>query len=47
MYSASAEECETVFCFLARQLTNDAPKKIQNPIIERRLSIHDAHPASQ
>lgn len=37
-YSASADDLEMVVCFLAFHETKESPKKIQDPMVERRES---------
>ena len=46
-YSASAEERDTMVCFLAFQETNEWPKKIQKPVTERRVSEQVPQSASE
>jgi hypothetical protein len=47
LYSASAEDQETVFCFFDFQEISDSPKKTQNPVMDRRVSRHPAQFESQ
>ena len=37
-YSASAEEQETVSCFLERQEIKESPRNIERPVVDRLLS---------
>jgi hypothetical protein len=46
-YSASAEERETVCCFLDFQEIRASPRKTQNPVIECRESEQAAQSLSQ
>lgn len=46
-YSASAEERDTVFCFLVRHDNNEAPSLMQYPVREQRLIGHAAQSESQ
>jgi len=36
LYSASAEDLETVDCFFDFQLIKDDPRKMQNLVVDRR-----------
>ena len=40
LYSASAEDRDTVLCFLDFQEISESPTKTQNPIVERLVSGH-------
>jgi len=46
-YSASAVDQDTVACFLAPQDIKFVPRKIANPVVERRSSLQPAQSASQ
>lgn len=45
-YSDSAEDMETVGCFLDFQDISDEPKNIQYPVVDRLLSLQDPQSAS-
>ena len=45
-YSASAEDLLKVFWLLAFHETKELPKKMQNPVVERRVSIQEPQSAS-
>jgi len=42
LYSTSDEERETVLCFLVFQDINDAPRKMQKPMVDLRVSRQEA-----
>jgi len=46
-YSASAEDFETVFCFLVFQETKDEPRKMQYPVRDLADNLQDPQSASQ
>ena len=46
-YSASAEDLDTVFCFLDLQDTNELPKKTQYPVVDLRVSGQSAQSESK
>ena len=46
-YSASADDFDTVVCFLDFQEIRDSPKKTQSPVMERRESWHVPQSASE
>lgn len=46
LYSASANDLETIFCFLDFHETKESPKKIQKPIINLLVSGPDAQSTS-
>ena len=46
LYSASAEEQDTVVCFFVFQDIGELPRSMQYPMIERRVSLHRAQSAS-
>lgn len=45
-YSASADNRETVCCFLDFQDINEPPRKTQNPVIDLLVSTHEPQSAS-
>jgi hypothetical protein len=47
LYSDSAEERETVCCFLDFQEMRESPIKTQQPVMDLRVSKHPAQSASQ
>ena len=47
LYSASAEDRETVACFLDFQEIRESPRKMQNPVTDLRESGQPAQSASQ
>jgi hypothetical protein len=47
MYSASAEEQETVYCFLDFQEMRESPRKTQKQVTERLESGHPVQSLSQ
>src|SRR5436189_4228779 len=46
-YSASVLDRETTSCLLLRQDMREVPKKMQYPVVERRVSGSSAQPASE
>jgi hypothetical protein len=46
LYSASDEDLDTVYCFLARRDIKDEPRKKQKPIVDLLESMHPAQSAS-
>lgn len=46
-YSASAEDRATTGYFLAFQETGEEPRKMQNPVVERRVVAQEAQSLSQ
>ena len=40
LYSASAEDRDTVFCFFDFQEISESPIKTQNPVVDRLVSGH-------
>src|SRR4051812_46532165 len=46
-YSASVLDRETTSCLLLRQNIRQVPKKMQYPMVERRVSGSSAQPASE
>lgn len=38
-YSASADDRDTIICFLADQEIKDGPRKNQNPVLDLRSSV--------
>ncbi|KAJ0510573.1 hypothetical protein HanIR_Chr11g0542321 [Helianthus annuus] len=46
LYSASADERETMLCFLLFQETREFPRKIQYPVTDLLLSTHLAQSES-
>jgi hypothetical protein len=42
LYSASAEERDTIVCFFVFQDIGELPRSMQYPVIERRVSLHRA-----
>lgn len=47
LMQASAEDFETVFCFLDFQDTGESPNNKTNPVTEQRVSRHDVQSASE
>ena len=47
LYLASAEDLETIDCFLERQEMRESPRNMQKPVTERRVSEHPAQSESQ
>lgn len=47
LYLASAEDLDTLDCFLALQETNELPRNIQKPVTEPRVSGQEAQLASE
>ena len=47
LYSASAEDLETVVCFLLFQEIRDLPKKTKYPVTDRLVEMHPPQSASQ
>lgn len=45
-YSTSADERETVACFLDRQETKDSPRNTKKAVTERRVSKQEPQSAS-
>ena len=41
LYSASAEDLETIACFLDFQESIESPRNIQNPVTNLLVSRHD------
>ena len=46
LYSTSAEDLETMNCFLDFHEIRESPKKIQYPVVDLLVSIQDAQFAS-
>ena len=46
-YSASADDRAMMVCFLARQETNESPRKTQKPVIDFLESVQEAQLASE
>ena len=46
LYSASAEDLDTIACFFDFQEINESPRKMQYPVIDLLVSRHDAQSAS-
>ena len=47
LYSASAEDLEIVFCFLAFHETKELPMKMQKPVTDFLVSKQDLQSASE
>ncbi len=47
LYSASAEDLDTVVCFLDLHDTREFPKKMQYPVVDLRVSGHPAQSESE
>jgi hypothetical protein len=47
LYSASAEDLETMDYFLERHEMRESPKKMQKPVTDLRVSEHPAQSESQ
>ena len=47
LYSASADDLETVDCFFALQEINESPKKTQYPVIDFLVSGQEAQSESE
>jgi len=45
-YYASTDDLEIVLCFLVFHEINDSPKKMQKPVVERRVMEHGAQSES-
>ena len=46
LYSASAEDLETMDCLLDFHEIRESPKKIQYPVVDHLVSIQDAQSTS-